>query len=382
MSFIAICVLAASSSDPDWSDWRFWVFLAVFAAFYFVFSSWSTKRRRRALSQLAPSMNFLWLDTMPETPRGIAFLQPGLGGEFSNAMTGSGAGCEVILFDFEYETGISARTERTHAQTIAAFRSAHPVLPAFQFGPETVTRKMSTVGSGEQFKFETLMSNVPAPIGHYLLRSTVQTAATALFDPEMLKFFNDLGLQHQPWFLEGNQEWLLVWEHNDIVSPQNYPWFLQQTSSIAATVFGYAKLKGAGVPQIAADPVQATVEQFVGEGAAPATATTGLTGNLAGALAYVTILPAIFFLLFEPYNKNPFVRFHAFQCILLNVACLVLEFALMLIGYALGWASSVILPVCLPLIGLWIVLILMAYQGRIFKLPVIGALAERRANNT
>jgi len=78
MSFIMLCILAAGSSYPsDWSDWHFWVFLAVFAAFYFAYSSWMAKTRRRALSQLAPSMKFVWLDTMPETPRGIAFLQPG-----------------------------------------------------------------------------------------------------------------------------------------------------------------------------------------------------------------------------------------------------------------------------------------------------------------
>jgi len=106
MSFISIFILAASSSYPsDWSDWRFWVFLAALLGFYYAFNSWSAKRRRRALAQRAPSMGFLWLDTMPESPRGIAFLRTGLGGELSNAMTGSGAGCEVTLFDFEYETG-------------------------------------------------------------------------------------------------------------------------------------------------------------------------------------------------------------------------------------------------------------------------------------
>jgi hypothetical protein len=224
--------------------------------FYYAFSGWSAKRRRRALAQLAPSINFLWSDTMPETPCGIAFPRTGLGGELRNAMTGSRAGCEVTLFDYEYETGITPRTERTHAQTIAAFRSPHPILPAFQFGPEPVMRKMSTVGPEEQFKFETPLSNVPAPIGHYLLRSTEQTAANALFDSEMLKFFNDLGLQHEPWFLEGNQEWLLIWEHNNIVPPQNYPWFLQQTSTMAAMVFGCAKMKRAAVPQIAGDTAQ------------------------------------------------------------------------------------------------------------------------------
>jgi uncharacterized membrane protein len=383
MFSISICFLAASS-DPDWSDWRFWVFMAVFGAFCYWFNNRYTKSRRRALAQLAPSMNCVWLDTMPETPRGITFLRPGLGGEFSNAMTGSRAGCEVTLFDFEYETGISARTERTHAQTIAAFRSPHPILPAFQFGPEPVMHKMFTVGSEEQFKFETPLSSVLAPIGNYLLRSTEQTAAKALFDSEMLKFFNDLGLRHEPWFLEGNQEWLLVWEHNNIVPPQNYPWFLQQTSTIAATVFGYARMKGAGMPQLAADPGQAPPGQSVGGVAVPPTPTTGLTENLAGALAYISIFPALFFLVVEPYNKNPFVRFHSFQCIFLNVVGFVLELALMLIGSALRWASP-LLPLCLTGAGLWFVLwivtLLMAYQGSVFKLPIIGDLAEKRANN-
>jgi uncharacterized membrane protein len=123
------------------------------------------------------------------------------------------------------------------------------------------------------------------------------------------------------------------------------------------------------------------VGQSVGEGAAPATVTTGFPESLAGALAYVTFLPALFFLVFEPYNKNPFVRFHSFQCIFLNVAWIVLWFALVLLGSAVFWASLLILPLGLAGIGLWIVLILKAYQGRIFKVPVIGDLAEKRANN-
>jgi hypothetical protein len=73
----------------DWSDWRFWVFIVVFAALYFAFASWNAKNRRRTLAQ---AIGFRWLDTMPETPRGMTFLQSGLGGEFSNAMSGSRAG--------------------------------------------------------------------------------------------------------------------------------------------------------------------------------------------------------------------------------------------------------------------------------------------------
>ena len=52
----------------------------------------------------------------------------------------------------------------------------------------------------------------------------------------------------------------------------------------------------------------------------PQAAQSGLSDNAAGALAYITIIPAIIFLLVEPYNKNSFVRFHAWQCIFLGIA--------------------------------------------------------------
>jgi uncharacterized membrane protein len=122
-----------------------------------------------------------------------------------------------------------------------------------------------------------------------------------------------------------------------------------------------------------------TVAPFVGP--ETATVTTGLTDNLAGALAYVTILPAIGFLLLVPYNKNRFVRFHSFQCIFLNIAWIVLWLALSVVRSVplIGWAGFLLLP----LIGfiLWLVLIFKAYQGQTFKLPVIGDLAEKYANN-
>jgi uncharacterized membrane protein len=125
----------------------------------------------------------------------------------------------------------------------------------------------------------------------------------------------------------------------------------------------------------------ATVGQSIGGGAAAAPATTGLTESLAGALAYVTFLPAIFFLLMDPYNKNRFVRFHSFQSIFLNVAWFVLWLAVSVVRSVplIGWAAYLFLP----LFGLvlWIVLIFRAYQGQTFKLPVIGDLAEKQANN-
>jgi len=122
-------------------------------------------------------------------------------------------------------------------------------------------------------------------------------------------------------------------------------------------------------------------------GAAPSgsatTAGGGLTDNMAGALAYVTIIPAIVFLVMEPYNKKRFIRFHSFQCLFFAVAWTVLWFALSFIVHIpfLGWATILLWPlVSLAGLIIWVTLVLKAYQGQTFKLPVIGDMAEKQAN--
>jgi len=126
-----------------------------------------------------------------------------------------------------------------------------------------------------------------------------------------------------------------------------------------------------------------TCASAAGKGAASTQAVGGLTDNVAGMLAYVTIIPAIIFLVLAPYNQNRFIRFHAFQSIFFAIAWTVLWIALGMFGHipVLGWLSILIWP----LIGLgglivWIILLMKAYQGQMFKLPVIGDMAEKQAN--
>jgi uncharacterized membrane protein len=117
--------------------------------------------------------------------------------------------------------------------------------------------------------------------------------------------------------------------------------------------------------------------------AQPATAAAGgLTDNVAGMLAYVTIIPAIVFLVMEPYNRSRFIRFHSFQSIFFAVAWTALWIGLSIIVHIplLGWLTILIWP----LIGLagfviWLVLLLKANQGQMFKLPIIGDMAEKQA---
>jgi uncharacterized membrane protein len=115
---------------------------------------------------------------------------------------------------------------------------------------------------------------------------------------------------------------------------------------------------------------------------ADTTAAPGLTDNVAGALAYVTVIPAIVFLVVEPYNRKRFIRFHAFQSIFFAIAWMVLWIILRIIVHIpfLGWGTVLLWPlVSLAGFIIWLILVLKAYQGQMFKLPLIGDMAEKQA---
>lgn len=110
-----------------------------------------------------------------------------------------------------------------------------------------------------------------------------------------------------------------------------------------------------------------------------------LSENVAGALAYVTFIPPIIFLWRNPFRQNHFVRFHSLQSIFLVLAGVVVAIALRLAFFVLSLlpkiglllASLVVLLAAIAWFILWLVTLVKALQGELFKLPVIGGLAER-----
>jgi len=110
--------------------------------------------------------------------------------------------------------------------------------------------------------------------------------------------------------------------------------------------------------------------------------------NIAGALAYLTFIPAIVFLLREPYRKNRFVRFHSVQCLLYWAAGGLVALALKVAGLLLFiipvvgplFTVLVLVIVGLAAVAVWLVLVVKALQGDMFKLPVLGDYAEQQAN--
>lgn len=101
---------------------------------------------------------------------------------------------------------------------------------------------------------------------------------------------------------------------------------------------------------------------------------TGLKKNTAGALAYVLgPVTGIIFLILE---KDPFVRFHAVQSIVVFT----------LLWFILPWVLglTVILLVLAPIVWvvsfvLWLMCIYKAWMGEEWEVPVLGKFARQLA---
>jgi uncharacterized membrane protein len=139
-----------------------------------------------------------------------------------------------------------------------------------------------------------------------------------------------------------------------------------------------------GTTVAAADAAPAPGAAPAGGGAAPAASSGGLTSNVAGALAYLTIIPAIIFLVADPYKNDRFVKFHAFQCLFLAASTFVLYVVVGIFSVIpiIGWIIGLLL---LPLMGLAIFALVVftaykAYNNQKFMIPVIGKLAEQQAS--
>jgi uncharacterized membrane protein len=117
----------------------------------------------------------------------------------------------------------------------------------------------------------------------------------------------------------------------------------------------------------------------------PAAPASGLQQNVAACLSYVLgWLTGIVFLLID---KRPFVRFHAAQSIVvfgaLHIIRLVLAFGILGGHYGMftiWWTVSSF--VSLITLVAWIVLMIFAYQGKRYEVPIAGQIAKSIAGGS
>jgi uncharacterized membrane protein len=111
---------------------------------------------------------------------------------------------------------------------------------------------------------------------------------------------------------------------------------------------------------------------------------TGISDNAASAISYFTFIPAIVFLLLPPYKESSYVRFHAWQSVLLTIAAFVVDIILgsiALLTLFLGTAALAYTFRILSLVWLilWLVCVIRAMNGKQFRVPLLGSIAEKLA---
>ncbi len=107
-----------------------------------------------------------------------------------------------------------------------------------------------------------------------------------------------------------------------------------------------------------------------------AESSTGLSANVAGLLSYVlTWVTGIIFVVLE--KKSTFVKFHAWQSIMTFG---VLTVAQLIFGWIpiAGWIISILIGILMFV--LWLILMIQAGTGKMWKVPWAGDWAERQAN--
>lgn len=156
----------------------------------------------------------------------------------------------------------------------------------------------------------------------------------------------------------------------------------------ACTKCGSTLKEGAAFCGSCGAPVGASAGTPAPAAGGGATSAGGLTSNVAGLLTYILApLTSILFLVLEPFNKDKFVRFHAFQSLFFGIACIVLSIVLSILTAILavipivGWVIGLILwPVFMLALFLgWIFLMFKAYNNERYMLPVIGKLAAQQS---
>jgi len=125
----------------------------------------------------------------------------------------------------------------------------------------------------------------------------------------------------------------------------------------------------------------APAEPSEGEAKPEAETTVGMSANVAGLLCYVAgWITGIIFLVLE--KKSTFVKFHAWQSIMTFGILAVLGlifFPLRFIPFIglVFWVLSIIVGI--TSFVLWIILMVQAGTGKMWKLPWVGNWAEKQA---
>ena len=100
--------------------------------------------------------------------------------------------------------------------------------------------------------------------------------------------------------------------------------------------------------------------------------------NIASMLCYIGLwVTGLIFYLIEKENK--IVKFHAMQSLLTFIGVFIVYFVIFFLSWFVPFMWMFFYLFGLLVFILWIILVIKAYQGEKFKLPIVGDIAEKEA---
>lgn len=138
---------------------------------------------------------------------------------------------QTILFDYEFQQGSGENSTQYH-QTVAAFQVPNRNLPEFSLRTENIFDKIRELFSKQDINFDF----APEFSKSYRLEGQPETTIRKAFNFDILQFFS----QNPGWWLEGHGQWLVIYQINRQVKPEELSAFLQKTTQISQ-LFSYLK---------------------------------------------------------------------------------------------------------------------------------------------
>lgn len=125
------------------------------------------------------------------------------------------------------------------------------------------------------------------------------------------------------------------------------------------------------------------------------TSSFGLAPNIASLVSYVWI-PVTSIAVLVTEKENCLVRFHAWQALFLGLSLFALTIVLSIVIGVVTLVAGAISPyagllvsvvslllwmvIAIGMLGVWVMCLMKAYRGTMYKLPLVGKFAENMAN--
>ena len=178
-----------------------------------------TKQDRiNALRQLATRLGWSFQDApplniIPHVERFELFTH-GRNRKIRNYLAGESGGDRIAVFDYSYDTG-AENAEKTYSQTVLHVHSPRLDLPLFSLRPENLLHRIGGLVGHQDIDIE----GHPAFSGEYLLRGQDESTIRAVFEPDVVAFFE----ANRGRCTTGSGPDLLLWRSGTLATADEVP---------------------------------------------------------------------------------------------------------------------------------------------------------------